>query len=56
MKSAGSTVAKDTKKAVQGQFSHFYRVMGDKAQGQSGNVLAMMQRASKDQARPEKKK
>lgn len=56
MKSAGSAVAKETNKAVQGQFSHLYKVMGQKAPAQSSNVLAMMQKGSKDSAGASKKK
>lgn len=54
MKSANSTVASDTKKAVQGQFSHSYKVMGDKGQKNSGNVLALVQKRA--ETMPQKKK
>jgi hypothetical protein len=54
MKSANSTVASDTKKAVQGRFSHSYKVLGDGAQTKSGNVLALMQKRTENA--PQKKK
>lgn len=54
MKSANSTVASDTKKAVQGQFSHSYKVLGNKAQTNSGNVLALVQKRT--ESTPQKKK
>lgn len=47
MKAAKSSVAQDTKKAVQHQFSHFYRVMGEKATGHTGNVLAVIQKGTR---------
>lgn len=56
MKSAGSAVAKETNKEVKGQFSHLYKVMGQKAPRQSNNVLAMMQKGSKDSSGAGKKK
>lgn len=54
MKSANSTVASDTKKAVQVQFSHSYKVLGERARTNSGDVLALMQKRT--ESAPQKKK
>lgn len=59
MKSTGSTVAQETTKAVQGQFSHLYKVMGDSGRSSSRDALALMQKGSKNhqqQQQPHKKK
>jgi hypothetical protein len=56
MKSAGSTVGKETSKAVQGQFSHLYKVMGERVPGQSNNALALMQKGSREPSSTSKKK
>ena len=44
MKTAETKAVQEGKRAVQSQFSHFYKVMGVQP-GQQGNALALLQRS-----------